>query len=79
MQLLRTYPDLRLGRDYPFAKGGERSVASGYAKAVGRAERIVYVEDQYFWGHDVAQVFEDAAADAARAAPDRRHPAGARP
>jgi phosphatidylserine/phosphatidylglycerophosphate/cardiolipin synthase-like enzyme len=23
-----------------------------------RAERIVYVEDQYFWGHDVSRVFE---------------------
>jgi len=59
VQLLRTYPDLRHGRDYPFARGGERSVARGYGKAVSRAERIVYVEDQYFWGHDVADVFED--------------------
>jgi phosphatidylserine/phosphatidylglycerophosphate/cardiolipin synthase-like enzyme len=59
VQLLRTYPDLRLGRDYPFARGGERSVANGYAKAVRRAERLVYVEDQYFWGHDVARVFEE--------------------
>ena len=59
VQLLRTYPDLRLGRDYPFAKGGERSVARGYAKAIRRAERLVYVEDQYFWGHDVARVFAE--------------------
>jgi phosphatidylserine/phosphatidylglycerophosphate/cardiolipin synthase-like enzyme len=58
VQLLRTYPNLRHGRDYPFARGGERSVARGYTKAVGRAERLVYVEDQYFWGHDVADVFE---------------------
>jgi phosphatidylserine/phosphatidylglycerophosphate/cardiolipin synthase-like enzyme len=58
VQLLRTYPDLRHGRDYPFARGGERSVARGYTKAVARAEQIVYVEDQYFWGHDVAGTFE---------------------
>ncbi len=58
VQLLRTYPDLRLGRDYPFANGGERSVARGYSKALGKAERIVYVEDQYFWGHGVAEPFE---------------------
>ena len=32
VQLLRTYPDLRRGRDYPFARGGERSVARGYSK-----------------------------------------------
>ncbi|MFZ2015119.1 MAG: phospholipase D family protein [Nocardioides sp.] len=57
VQLLRTYPNLRHGRDYPFARGGERSVARGYSKAVSRAERIVYVEDQYFWGHDVGDVF----------------------
>ncbi len=33
VQLLRTYPNLRHGRDYPFARGGERSVARGYSKA----------------------------------------------
>jgi phosphatidylserine/phosphatidylglycerophosphate/cardiolipin synthase-like enzyme len=59
VQLLRTYPDLRFGLDYPFANGGERSVARGYSKAVSRAERIVYVEDQYFWGHGVADIFEN--------------------
>ena len=58
VQLLRTYPDLRFGRDYPFADGGERSVARGYSKAICKAERIVYVEDQYFWGHGVAEPFE---------------------
>jgi phosphatidylserine/phosphatidylglycerophosphate/cardiolipin synthase-like enzyme len=60
VQLLRTYPDLRFGLDYTFANGGERSVARGYTKAVCRAERIVYVEDQYFWGHGVAEPFETA-------------------
>ncbi len=37
VQLLRTYPNLRHGRDYPFARGGERSVARGYSKALARA------------------------------------------
>jgi phosphatidylserine/phosphatidylglycerophosphate/cardiolipin synthase-like enzyme len=63
VQLVRTYPDLRHGRDYPFARGGERSVARGYTKAISRAERIVYVEDQYFWGHDVADRFERSLRD----------------
>ncbi|HEY3528380.1 MAG TPA: phospholipase D family protein [Nocardioides sp.] len=62
VQLLRTYPDLRRGRDYPFANGGERSVARGCTKAICQAERIVYVEDQYFWGHGVAEPFESALA-----------------
>ncbi len=57
VQLLRTYPNLRHGRDFPFARGGERSVARGYSKAVARAAGLVYVEDQYFWGHDVAGLF----------------------
>lgn len=63
VQLLRTYPDLTLGRDYPFAVGGERSVANGYTKAVNRAQRLVYVEDQFFWGHDVARLFADRLRD----------------
>ena len=63
VQLLRTYPDLRHGRDYPFARGGERSVARGYTKAIGRASGLVYVEDQYFWGHDVADPFLTALRD----------------
>ncbi|HET7327466.1 MAG TPA: phospholipase D-like domain-containing protein, partial [Nocardioidaceae bacterium] len=60
VQLLRTYPDLRQGRDYRFARGGERSVARGYTKAVERARRLIYVEDQYLWGHHVGNVFTRA-------------------
>jgi phosphatidylserine/phosphatidylglycerophosphate/cardiolipin synthase-like enzyme len=57
VQLLRTYPNLRHGRDYPFARGGERSVARGYSKALGLADELVYVEDQYLWSLDVARTF----------------------
>jgi phosphatidylserine/phosphatidylglycerophosphate/cardiolipin synthase-like enzyme len=60
VQLLRTYPDLRRGRDYAFARGGERSVARGYTKAVAQARRLVYVEDQYLWGDHVGNVFTEA-------------------
>jgi phosphatidylserine/phosphatidylglycerophosphate/cardiolipin synthase-like enzyme len=60
VQLLRTYPDLRLNRDYPFANGGERSVARGYTKALTRATQVIYVEDQYLWGHHVGDVFTEA-------------------
>jgi phosphatidylserine/phosphatidylglycerophosphate/cardiolipin synthase-like enzyme len=60
VQLLRTYPNLRYGRDYRFARGGERSVARGYSKALSKARRLVYVEDQYLWGHHVGDVFTDA-------------------
>jgi phosphatidylserine/phosphatidylglycerophosphate/cardiolipin synthase-like enzyme len=60
VQLLRTYPNLRHGRDYPFARGGERSVARGYSKALARARRLVYVEDQYFWGRHIGDAFARA-------------------
>lgn len=63
VQVLRTYPNLRHGLDYPFARGGERSVARGYSKALHRARRLVYVEDQYLWSHTVADDFEDALRD----------------
>jgi phosphatidylserine/phosphatidylglycerophosphate/cardiolipin synthase-like enzyme len=58
VQLLRTYPNRWPG--YPFAPDGERSVARGYAKALRRARRLVYVEDQYLWSRDVARVFAEA-------------------
>ena len=60
VQLLRTYPDLRNGRDYAFAHGGERSVARGYTKALEQARRLVYIEDQYLWGSQVGNVFTKA-------------------
>jgi phosphatidylserine/phosphatidylglycerophosphate/cardiolipin synthase-like enzyme len=59
VQLLRTYPNLRQARDYPFAPGGERSVALGYAKAARLSRRLIYVEDQYFWGNEIASTFLD--------------------
>ena len=58
VQLLRTYPNRWPG--YPFAPDGERSAARAYAKALGRARRLVYVEDQYLWSRDVAEVFTAA-------------------
>ncbi len=58
VQLLRTYPNRRPG--YPFAPDGERSCARGYAKALRRATRLVYVEDQYMWSVEVAKVFAEA-------------------
>ena len=60
VQLLRTYPNLRRGRDYPFARGGERSVARGYSKAVLKARDLIYVEDQYVWGQHVGETFTQA-------------------
>lgn len=60
VQLLRTYPRRLPG--YPFARRGERSVARGYRKALARARRLVYLEDQYLWSSDVVSAFADALA-----------------
>jgi phosphatidylserine/phosphatidylglycerophosphate/cardiolipin synthase-like enzyme len=57
VQILRTYP-ARPRRS--FAPKGERSIARAYAKALNRAHRLVYVEDQYMWSFDVAIVFAAA-------------------
>ena len=58
VQLLRTYPRRR--PRYPYAPRGERSIALAYTKAVGRAQQLIYVEDQYLWSFDVARIFAAA-------------------
>lgn len=62
VQTLRTYPRRRLGR-YPFAPRGERSIARGYLKALARARRLVYVEDQYLWSARVIRPLAQALRD----------------
>ena len=64
--MLRTYPAKQPA--YPFAPDGERSVARAYLKALRRARRLVYLEDQYFWSESAAR----ALADALRAHPELR-------
>lgn len=64
VQVLRTYPARWQG--YDFAPHGERSVARGYTKAIRRARRLIYLEDQYMWSEEVASLF----AGALRANPD---------
>ena len=58
VQVLRTYPARR--PRYPFAPGGERSIARAYRKVVARAHQLIYVEDQYLWSDDIVTSFADA-------------------
>ena len=58
VQVLRTYPAKR--PPYPFAPGGERSIARMYTKALARAHSSIYVEDQYFWSEEIAVHYEAA-------------------
>ncbi|MDQ3986364.1 MAG: phospholipase D-like domain-containing protein [Actinomycetota bacterium] len=59
IQVLRTYP-AKMRHPYPFARRGERSIARAYTKALSRARRLIYVEDQYFWSEEVAGSLADA-------------------
>ena len=61
LQILRTYPAMR--PPYDFAPHGERSISRGYAKAVRRARRLIYLEDQYMWSRSVAELFANALRD----------------
>jgi phosphatidylserine/phosphatidylglycerophosphate/cardiolipin synthase-like enzyme len=58
VQVLRTYARRHGG--YPFAPHGERSVARGFQKAIGRARRLIYLEDQFLWSKEVAETFAAA-------------------
>jgi phosphatidylserine/phosphatidylglycerophosphate/cardiolipin synthase-like enzyme len=64
VQVLRTYPDAHFA--YDFASHGERSIARAYSKVVPRARRLIYLEDQYLWSKQVAELF----AQALRKSPD---------
>lgn len=61
VQLLRTYPVIQPA--YDFAPSGEFTVARGYTKALRRAQRLVYVEDQYLWSRHVADLLAGALRD----------------
>jgi phosphatidylserine/phosphatidylglycerophosphate/cardiolipin synthase-like enzyme len=58
VQILRTYPCKR--PPFPFAPEGERTIARAYERAFQRAERLVYLEDQYLWSDLVARALADA-------------------
>jgi phosphatidylserine/phosphatidylglycerophosphate/cardiolipin synthase-like enzyme len=58
IQVLRTYARRRGG--YPFAPEGERSVARGFRKAIARARRLIYIEDQFLWSSEIAKVLAAA-------------------
>jgi phosphatidylserine/phosphatidylglycerophosphate/cardiolipin synthase-like enzyme len=58
VQVLRTYARRHGG--YPFAPEGERSVARGFRKAIQRARRLIYIEDQFVWSTEIAEVFAAA-------------------
>ena len=53
VQVLRTYAHKHPG--FPFAPHGEYSIARAYRKAFSRAQRLIYIEDQYLWSAAVTE------------------------
>ena len=47
----------------PVREGRRAQRRRGYSKAVEKARSLVYVEDQYLWGHHVGNVFTKALRD----------------
>jgi phosphatidylserine/phosphatidylglycerophosphate/cardiolipin synthase-like enzyme len=58
VQVLRTFARRR--PTYPFAPEGERSIARAYLKALRRARRLIYIEDQFLWSDEVVASFAQA-------------------
>jgi len=61
VQVLRTFPHRRRG--YAFAPAGERSIARAHLKALTRARRLIYLEDQYIWSPLVVAAFAQTLAE----------------
>jgi len=55
-QVLRTIPK----GDYPFARQGVFGIAYAYRRAIARAERFIYLENQYLWSPEVTDALCDA-------------------
>lgn len=57
--VLRTIPD----DTYDFAPRGEFTVLEGYLRALRSARRLIYLENQFFWSPEIAEVLIDKLAD----------------
>lgn len=59
VQLLRTVPD----KTYDFAPRGEFTVLDAYLRALRSAKRLVYLENQFLWSPEIADVLIDKLCD----------------
>ncbi|MCR6484956.1 phospholipase D family protein [Amycolatopsis sp. OK19-0408] len=55
VQLLRTVPD----GTYGFAPKGEFTILDGYLRALRSARRLIYLENQFLWSPEIAEVLLD--------------------
>jgi phosphatidylserine/phosphatidylglycerophosphate/cardiolipin synthase-like enzyme len=59
VQLLRTVPD----KTYDFAPNGEFTVLDAYLRALRSARRLVYLENQFLWSPEIADLLIDKLCD----------------
>jgi len=59
VQMLRTVPD----GTYAFAKRGEFTILDAYLRALRSAKRLVYLENQFMWSPEIAEVLIDKLRD----------------
>jgi phosphatidylserine/phosphatidylglycerophosphate/cardiolipin synthase-like enzyme len=59
VQLPRTVPD----RTYAFAPRGEFTILDSYLRALRSARRLVYLENQFLWSPEIAEVLIDKLCD----------------
>ncbi|MDQ6658859.1 MAG: phospholipase D family protein [Actinomycetota bacterium] len=55
IQMLRTVPE----KIYRFAPRGEFSILDGYLRALKSAQHLVYLENQFLWSPEIAEVLID--------------------
>lgn len=55
LQLVRTVPE----RTYRFRPRGEFSIMESYLRALRSAERFVYLENQFLWSTEIANILDD--------------------
>lgn len=56
VQIARTIP----AGDYDFAPSGEFGIHHAYTAALRRARRLIYLENQYLWSHEVVDALKAA-------------------
>jgi phosphatidylserine/phosphatidylglycerophosphate/cardiolipin synthase-like enzyme len=59
VQFLRTVPD----KTYDFAPRGEFTILDAYLRALRSARRLVYLENQFLWSPEIAEVLIDKLCD----------------
>jgi phosphatidylserine/phosphatidylglycerophosphate/cardiolipin synthase-like enzyme len=59
VQFLRTVPD----RTYDFAPKGEFTILDSYLRALRSARELIYLENQFFWSPEVAEIVHEKLCD----------------